>query len=673
MSAAQRLRFSRKWYNNNFFDDGHHFRYISRVTDRIIDTSDKESLLNLKRVIPKASRQIRGMANLVLSQDFVPVVKPDKVQRYQFAEGPEGDKAYQAEWKLKKQNSKRVGHWIEQEWEHQDMKAKLVQMAILTLKHGISYLQVWPDAVEEEIKTKVYDAFDIYLEANHDSIYDSPFIGKAIPKTIREIKANENFDQDQVELLSPDNKYASDEVKEAYLASRMGTQKKPSDATASIILNEFYFKETLNENNMSRIKEQDDSKDVLEDRQKGDNVIRQVFSAGGIQLRDRYVALPDYPFVDFRWEPGQIYQVPPMDRFISANKGLDSIVARVESFLHTMNVGVWQKRKGEDFKISNVGGGLIAEYTITPAQQMPLASLPPAIFEFIGLLNSFIEEQGVSTSALGKIPSGVKAWHAIESLKQSEYANLYAPLLQIKNTVKTVSEKMLDIAADHFVTPRSVTRMERGEPDYFDVVGQVGVTARKKIKEPMRNSVVPINKDYEVKIEVQSGLAYTDEGKKGRMMEIAEFMLNMAKAEMIDPAVVKESIKKMLEVYQFGPTEEMMDAIDQPGQMDETTLQQIKVAVAEVLKDIGYEPTTQEDRIGEAKVAMAETIKDSGLANKQEPVEEKKEPSQSISFKDLPASGKAQLAAKAGIQLDPNEIQAQEDLQVQNKNASKTG
>jgi hypothetical protein len=355
-----------------------------------------------------------------------------------------------------------------------------------------------------------------------------------------------------------------------------------------------------------------------------------------------------------------------MDRFISTNKGLDSIVARVESFLHTMNVGVWQKRKGEDFKISNVAGGLIAEYTTTPAQQMPLTSLPPAIFEFINLLNSFIDEQGVSTSALNKIPSGVKAWHAIESLKQSEYANLYTPLLQIRNTVETISEKMMDIAANHFITPRSVTRMERGEPDYFDVVGQIGVDTRKKMKDPMRNSVVSIRKDYEVNIEVQSGLAYTEEGKKGRMMEIAEFMLNMAQTGMVDPAVVKEAIKKMLEVYQFGPTEEMMDAIDQPGQMDETTLQQIKVAVAEVLKDIGYEPSKQEDRVMESKLGAAEAIKDTGLANKQ-PEEIKKEPSQSISFKDLPIEGKVQLAAKAGIKLDPETTILDDQLKVSNK------
>jgi len=328
-----------------------------------------------------------------------------------------------------------------------------------------------------------------------------------------------------------------------------------------------------------------------------------------------------------------------------------------------MNVGVWLKRKGEDFKISNVAGGLVAEYTSVPPTQMPLASPPPAIFNFIELLNGFIEEQGVSTSALGKIPSGVKAWRAIESLKESEYANLYTPLQQVKGTVKRISEKMLDIAANYFVSTQEVySETDKGEPDYFDIIGERGLSARKKIKNPLPPETVPIKKDYDLDIEVQSGLAYTEEGKKGRMMELAEYMMSLSQSGIIDPNVTKEAVKKMLEIYQFGPTDEMLDALDQPTPiMDETMMQQMKVAVAETLKDVGYEPPiSEEQRMAETKVSVAEVIKDMGLADKQEPEAEVKEPSQSISFKDLPPEGKAQLAAKAGIQLDPEKLAVQE-------------
>ena len=86
-------------------------------------------------------------------------------------------------------------------------------MLILAAKHGISFMQIWPDAVKEKINTQVYDAFDIFLKGDLNSIYDSPFIIKGIPKTIAEIKANELFNQEQLSKITPDNRLASSEIK----------------------------------------------------------------------------------------------------------------------------------------------------------------------------------------------------------------------------------------------------------------------------------------------------------------------------------------------------------------------------------------------------------------------------------------------------------------------------
>jgi predicted transcriptional regulator len=173
---------------------------------------------------------------------------------------------------------------------------------------------------------------------------------------------------------------------------------------------------------------------------------------------------------------------------------------------------------------------------------------------------------------------------------------------------------MIDIAANYFVTPQTVSRIEQGEPDYFDIIGETGSKVRQKIKEPLRDDMVTIRKDNEVEIEVQSGMGFTDEGKKGRMQEIMDYMVQMSQAGLVDPTALKEAMKKMLEIYQFGPTEEMMEALDQPTPvMDETMMQQMKVAVAEVLKDIGYTPSpTEDERILQTKVGVAEAVKDLG-------------------------------------------------------------
>jgi hypothetical protein len=588
LANNQRKQFSRHWYDNNFFDDGHHFRFISRTTGRIVDLSDRATLYTPQRAIPKASRQIRGMANLMLSSDFIPIIKPEMVSPYTYGKDQQ---AFQNAWEQAKTIAKRTGQWMEEEWKDQDMDIKLSLMTLLTMKNGISFMQVWADPVSEAIKTQVYDAFDIYLQANVTEIEDSPFIGKVIPKTIKEIKANENFDEDQLAKISPDNRYASDEIKEAYLASKYGQEGKPSDSSATLLLNEFFFKEYLNEDNKARIKDQDNGSDILKDKEIGDPVYRHIFTAGKVWLYDQYEDIPCYPFVDFRLEPGPIYQVAQIERFIPANKSLDSVMSRLERFVHTMNVGVWLKQKDENFKLNNVSGGLVAEYTSVPPQQMQNATMPPSTFQLINLLSSFIEEQGVTTSALGKLPSGVKAWGAIESLKASEFANLYIPIKQLKKAIQKISERMIDIADKHFISPKMVYRMDKGNPDYFEVMGSGAMSNRKKAKINTPEGIIPIKKDYKVEIEVESGLGYTEEGKKGRMMELANWMLELAKVGMITPQAVKVVIERLLEIFKFGNTSQMMEALDtmqmpQDKEFSPDQQQQIKVAMLEVIKDL---------------------------------------------------------------------------------------
>src|SRR3990167_10455486 len=69
-----RRNFEKRWYDNNFFDDGFHFRYYTRSQNKITDLSSRASIYEPLRAIPKASRQIRGLANLLISADPIPVI-----------------------------------------------------------------------------------------------------------------------------------------------------------------------------------------------------------------------------------------------------------------------------------------------------------------------------------------------------------------------------------------------------------------------------------------------------------------------------------------------------------------------------------------------------------------------------------------------------------------------
>ena len=650
----------RKWYDNQFFDDGYHFRYWSHSANKIIDVSQDTSIYSPMRAIPKASKQIRGVANLLILNDPTPVVYPEQINTAAFENPQELNAAKQTN----RQIAKLAGHWIEEEFKNQEISEELALMIILAAKHGISFMQIWPDAVKEKIKTQVYDAFDIFLKGDLNSIYDSPFIIKGIPKTIAEIKANELFNKEQLDKITPDNRLASSEIKEAYLKAKQGMHPNP-DIVATVTLKEFFLKEYLGTENKERIRSM--NPDLLGKRKDGDCIIRHGFVAGDLWLYDEYLDVYEYPFVDFRFEPGPIYQVPLIERFIPQNKSLDVVTSRVERYINTMVTGFWMKKQGEQFKPTNIAGGIVYEYLSQPPTQGQISPVPGFVFSFMELLTNFIEEQGVTTSTLAKVPKGTRSNAAIESLKESEYASLAVAQRRLKQTVKRIAQKFLDIADDYFIKPQNVQFLEKGEPQYFDVVGKKAMEARKALGVPVQGNVIPLSSEYHVDIEVETGLGFTNQGKREAILNLAaKIMIPLADKGYIPQDAVKVVLEKVLETYQFGATAKFMDAYETQGTSPtDQDIQKIKVAFMEVMKDLKGSEILPDSkmRIEETQVGVAQVMKDSGILNQRQPQTEAKPPSESISFKDLPSEGKVQMAQQAGIQLNSEEIQREEARQ----------
>lgn len=585
-ASQQRKSFERRWFDNNFFDDGYHFRYISRTTDRIVDVSDKTAANLPTRAIPKASRQLRGIVNLLLGPDYVPVVYPDKPPKYLDPNIPQ-DKEILDKIKNDAQN---IGYWLTDKWDELNLIEKLTVMLITAGKTSVSYLQIWKDAVEEKIKIQTLDGFDLYLsDGSLTELEEQSAIIKAFPMPIERIKADERFDSSQSELVTPDNKYSTSPVKQAYMQSRYG-QNAGNDAVPTAILKEAFIKEYVSKDNEEELRML--FPDIMSSRRVGDVIMRHTFTANDIVLKDEYIDLKTYPFVDFRFEPGAIYQTPIIERFIPANKSLDIAISRIEKWFNTMAVGLWTKRKGENFEISNIPGGGVVEYSGVPPSQVPLSNLPPAGFDFISFLEKVIEEQGASTSALGALPSGVKSGVAIESVKATEFANLKVSSNQLKKTVQRISEKMIEIASD-FVTSETVYRIGKdNKPDYFDVLGERGAIVRQTLGLSSSEHTV-IKSNYKIKIEVESGLGFTMEGKKQTMQQIINYMMQLANAGLITQDAVKVVTSKFLETYQFGATQEFMDAMESStmtSQLSQDQLAQIKIAVVQALSDLGLVP-----------------------------------------------------------------------------------
>lgn len=607
---TQRKAHERRWYDNNFFDDGFHFRFLSRRTGKIVDLSARATQTSPKRAIPKASRQIRGIANLLLGLDPHPVIYPEELLASNYQSPEEYQKAREVAGEI----AQKVGIWITEEWEEQELIDKLTTMLILSAKHGVSYLQILPDPIEECIKTEVCDAFDIFLDGSLTEIYDSPSIIKAKPQLIAKIKTNELFDEKARMDISPDNKYASSEVKQAYMNARFG-QFSVAEQTQTLIVKEAFIKEYLSKDNKARVRKLQNS-DFVDNKKIGDVVMRHTFSTSNGTLLDEYIDLPEYPFVDFRYEPGLIYQVPLIERFKEANKSLDIAMSRVEGFANTMITGIYQKRKGENYQVSNIPGGQLIEYESQPLLQMQPTSVPSFMFNYMEMLNRIIEEQGASASALGQLPSGVKSGVAIESLKQTEYANLKIPTNYFKKTVKRITKRLLDSAAKAFIDPQTVYLLDQGKPDYFNVIGEKGLMARQKAGLEVPEGTIVISGDYKVRIDVEPALGFTMSGKKDTMLQITQFLQGLAEQGYLTQDAVKELIQKFLETFNYGSTQEFMQAMEsgtQSNKLNEDQLTQMKIAVVEAMRDAGVagQDTTDQD-IQKTKIGVAEALKDIG-------------------------------------------------------------
>jgi len=658
VTAAKSTRrgFERRWYDNNFFDDGYHFRYLSRQTNKIVDLSERANLYYPMRAIPKASKQIRGVTNLLMSNQFSPVIYPKRVIKQNYSTPEE----YQQAQQVAKLIAQKTGDWVQDEWKRQEIIDKITLMIILSCKHSVSFLKIWPDPDKQAINTSVRDAFDIYTLGYMNEIYDSPFIIDTQTRLLNDIKSDPMFPEELRSKLTADNRQAASDIKDAYERARYG-MRMGTEASVTLVQKEAFIKERLKADNIERIKLQDDADKVLAGKKEGDYVLRQVFTAANVTLKDKYITLKEYPFVDFRMEPGPIYKTSMIERFIPQNKSLDMVVSRVERYTNTMVAGAWIKRQGEQIEFTNQAGGQVLEYAQTPPTQAQIAPLPAFIFNFISYLGSLIDEQGVSLSTLGKLPSGVKGYQAIESLKETEYSGLVVSAERLRQTVRRITKRMLELADEYFIKPQEVQLLEKGEPKYFDIIGATALSKYKELglEEP---NAIPIYGNCGVDIQVESGLGFTKEGQKASARELGDYMIKLAEAGYLPQEAVKIFIEKLMETYQFGSLREFMDAMDSSeviGGLSPKQIDAMKLAMAEVMKDLSGSEIlpNQQQRIDENKLGMAEAIKDTGMMDKMnQPI---KSPSESISFKDMPPEGQVQMAAQAGIELSPEAIMQQ--------------
>ncbi len=278
------FKFRRQWYLNDNFYDGKHFVWWRKSTgtiDRI--QPPKGSVL---RSIPKASRQIDAVQNLITANRPRWVVYPE--------ENVEGMVTEDAEKIAAKKRQ-----WLEYQWDRNNMDEKIDDLVHYALKYPFSFFEV---GFEKDMTVTVWDACDILYKPDVNSIYDSPMMVKSMRKSLKDVQKNPVYNENKM-AIGTSQKFSADEMKDMRLAEKFGYIQGKEEQDGCL-LQEFYLKEFV--------------KDEMtgEEKQK----IRIITIANeGVLLRNELTDLDEYPFALFSPKSGPYYQPASIERLMPPN------------------------------------------------------------------------------------------------------------------------------------------------------------------------------------------------------------------------------------------------------------------------------------------------------------------------------------------------------------------
>jgi len=474
-ASNQRLKFEKRWYLVDNFYEGKHFVNSLSSTGELVKQRFPKGVDVAP--IPRLKKQMETMLNLLFTNNPRWVVYPFELTE-------DKDKKYY----------EKVARAFQILWTVLQLKSHLRSAAFYALKHNVGYLEVGMDD-KQRLFVDHYDTYNIYHEPNIESLDETHYLIKVVSKTINELENSEIYDQDVVKELSPEYKYSISEYKHIREQEKFGQEKGIGDKRLQkVLIKEFWLKD-------------------------GDKWILTTECQGKL-LREPQVIDYSLPFVDIKLGEGEIYQTSIFEDLIPLNKKIDVAVAYLEKYIKTSPQGVLLVPEGTSVeRILNKSGEIITYKGVTPPQYLQPNPLNPAVMGYEELLRSFMDERAISVMAFGKLPPGVKAWRALEALKNIEFANLQTAIENLNKGIERLGYKLLEIISHGATEPIPLVYEEKGELKQMKLINEQAYQTNANYQKD--EDIVPIVSKYRLKVEVEQGTAYTEEGKRETALELA--------------------------------------------------------------------------------------------------------------------------------------------------------
>jgi hypothetical protein len=491
-----------------------------------------------------------------------PVVYPDKNVIYGLTDPA----------KIKEEEAKanKIADYIEYELMERmklmTFRKKLIKNAELM---GHSFIQILTSG--DDLELAVYDAFDISVPFGINRITDDIPVVKHVAKRLGDIEKNKEYDQEAIKSIKAalQGKYSDSKFKEAMLQEKYGNA--PEDL---VLLDELY---------------------QIED---GKLVIRTYL--GEEEIRTQNTNMTKIPISLFVWDD-EVYQTSLMEDLIPLNRSYDMFISKLEHKVKKIDTGRIVMQAKEPAKILTTNDGEILRYKKIKPDVMEESQVSSAFFNVIGIIEKDIKEQGVAVATGGDVPSGIKAWRAIESLKESDYASIGTQLSNFEECLTDLTEKLVDLLASNKTTSEVVQiPKDNGKTETFKVIGALGAEAMQNKPEDL----IVIDPNMTVKVEQESQVGWTEVGKKDMVIELvgAGLLPVEAAINMLNVGNTKDIMKQMQMEASRGKS-----IIDMPD--FKLLPKELQVAIVQYLSQGGVitDPNARPEDIEEVKKVTQES------------------------------------------------------------------
>jgi len=563
-----------RWYLSMAFYEGVHFTYPKKDSTGNWQRRNEVGKNKVIREIPKAKKQVDSVRNLLLKLRQKPVVYPDR--NIITASGVD-QKVIDAEVKKAEMQGRYVEYYMNEKMKLARHKKKLIRYAEL---YHVAFIQILNDNGKKEFA--VYDPFEISIFPNISNINEYPVLAKHVAHRFEDLIGNELYDQEVINRIkdtAKDGKFSSSLYKDSYMRERYGNApednvtvdelyqvvKVHTDPDGNVVDDVEKFEAEYNESTkqyQGQVQEDGvtpvDVPAMPELKQVEKLRIRAYI--GTEKVRDEVTKLSMAPLSMFCWGD-EAYATSLMEDLMPLNKSYDVFVSKLEHKAKKMDTGRYTLQKGEDAKLLTTNDGEFVRYKRFKPDLLPEASVPNAFMEAINLVEGDLREQGVSMTSAAGIPQGVEAWRAIESLKEIDYSSIGTQAENLNECLTDLTEKLTEMLAYDMTDIESVTmKDETGKPKGYRVIGKRGADILGS--EQLPQDVIVIDPNRNVKVEIESEITWTEEGKRNLVLDLIKegILPKEIGLEALRFGNTKDILQKLIEQETFGKS--MIDAAD---------------------------------------------------------------------------------------------------------------